>query len=172
MTFDFDRNSWHAFQGCLSMQVAPLASIKGLYDPTDHQCSQIGSELASGQMRHQFRKPGKAVGIDGASDRKRLRSRFDCTSWVSWTLGAGQSAYLASGATQERLPCISIEVETHGTRFQSGASMELACHGACCGFEGYICVVNCAERHTWPIHPALPKTSRANQFVVPSLKLK
>ena len=36
MAFYFDRNSWHAFQGGLSMQVAPPTSVKGLVcDPTD-----------------------------------------------------------------------------------------------------------------------------------------
>ena len=35
MTFDLDRNSWRAFQGGLSMQVASLTSILGLCDPTD-----------------------------------------------------------------------------------------------------------------------------------------
>ena len=34
MTFDLDRNSWRAFQGALSMQVASLTGSKGLGDPT------------------------------------------------------------------------------------------------------------------------------------------
>ena len=46
-------------------------------------CSQIGSEWASGQMRHEFRRPGKAFGIHGASDLRPIQSRFDCTSWVA-----------------------------------------------------------------------------------------
>ena len=35
MSFDLDRNSWRAFQGGLSMQVAPLTGAKGLCDPND-----------------------------------------------------------------------------------------------------------------------------------------
>ena len=35
MSFDLDRNSWRAFQGGLSMQMATLTSIKGLLDPDD-----------------------------------------------------------------------------------------------------------------------------------------
>ena len=34
MSFDLDRNSWRAFQGGLSMQVAILTGAKGLCDPT------------------------------------------------------------------------------------------------------------------------------------------
>ena len=34
MTFDLDQNSWRAFQGALSMQVASLTGAKGLCDPT------------------------------------------------------------------------------------------------------------------------------------------
>ena len=67
-------------------------------------CSQIGSEWASGQMRHEFRKPGKAFGIHGASELRPIRSRFDCTSQVAWTLGAGQTGHLHAQATLERVP--------------------------------------------------------------------
>ena len=43
MSFDLDRNSWRAFQGGLSMQMATLASTKGLCDPTDAVKSALNS---------------------------------------------------------------------------------------------------------------------------------
>ena len=47
MSFDLDRNSWRAFQGGMSMQMATLTSAKGPCDPT----GAVKSALNGPQVR-------------------------------------------------------------------------------------------------------------------------
>ena len=103
MSFDLNQNSWRAFQGGMSMQMASLTSVKGPLDPDD--------AVKSARKSHPVR-----CAIDSASLARLSESmahltgcdfRADLTAPVGShrpKLLVKRTAYLASGATQERSP--------------------------------------------------------------------